>query len=357
METQASSQNFKLPDWLLDQINQAADDVRTVYILYASLIGYCGLTIVTTSDRQIILNETVRLPLLDLEVSLIGFFVLSPIFVISVYLYLHLQLMRLKTLIAEHKTDIHRAQNFPADPWPMEFEGSKSQDALHHLHVIIVNISLWWLLPGLLWLFSFWIIRSHNTFVTTLNCIFLILGTLISLYFWRRYKRISQLKSRHAYIGQILLAISAFVFTLPVLVFIILSGTEVLWSNKDLAHSNLSVLWRTWTSVDLSYDVLGNKPSKDSEEAFSVDLRHARLQGANLAASTMVGADLRDSQLQWAQLENAILKNSNLRRANLTGAHLKGATLEGTNLKGGESEERKSKSSKSARCQFAERHS
>jgi uncharacterized protein YjbI with pentapeptide repeats/peptidoglycan hydrolase-like protein with peptidoglycan-binding domain len=334
MEAQAKLQNFTLPDWLLKRLSQAANDARTAYILYASLVGYCGLTIVTTSDRQIILNETVRLPLLDLEVSLIGFFVLSPIFVIAVYLYLHLQLIRLKTLIAEHKTDINRAQNFSADPWPMEFEGDKSRDVLHNLHVIIVNISLWWLLPGLLWLFSFWIIRSHNTFVTVLNCVYLIFGTLISLYFWSRYKRLTQIKSRHGYIGRILLAISAFIFALPVLVFIILSLTEVLWSNKNLAHSNLSVLWRAWTSVDLSYQVLGSKPSEDSEEAFSVNLRGARLQAANLAASTMAGADLRESQLQLAQLERAVLTGSNFSGANLAGANLKGAILNGANLKG-----------------------
>ena len=63
---------------LLDNTAEASKNARRIYIIYVSFLLYCALTVVSISDRQIILNDAVSLPILRMDVPLNGFFILAP---------------------------------------------------------------------------------------------------------------------------------------------------------------------------------------------------------------------------------------------------------------------------------------
>jgi len=85
---------------------------------------------------------------------------------------------------------------------------------------------------------------------------------------------------------------------------------QALWGERILG---------AWPAVDLSRKNLVNK---ESGGTFWVNLRGARLQGADLT-----GANLEKADLRQANLEGAKLVEANLRGADLTGANIRGADL------------------------------
>src|SRR5262249_40932733 len=63
------------------------------------------------------------------------------------------------------------------------------------------------------------------------------------------------------------------------------------------------------------------------------DLRHARLQGANLQYAQLQGTDLQDTQLQGADLQYAQLQGTNLEQAMIGSADFTRADLALSNLR------------------------
>jgi len=51
-----------------------------IYLLYIGFLAYCALTVVSTTDRQIVLNEPAKLPIINVEVALNGIFLPSDLF-------------------------------------------------------------------------------------------------------------------------------------------------------------------------------------------------------------------------------------------------------------------------------------
>src|SRR5260370_22248947 len=93
------------PDWIIANIAEASKNAQQVFLVLVALLIYCAITITSTSDRQIVLNSTVQLPLLSCNVSLAGFFILAPALSVLVFAYLQLYLQRLKGLIHQLLTE------------------------------------------------------------------------------------------------------------------------------------------------------------------------------------------------------------------------------------------------------------
>ena len=93
------------PKWLLDNIADASKNTAKIYLFYMGLLAYCALTVVSTNDKQLILNNaTVHLPFININVSLIGFFIIAPLLLIIVFIYFQLYLIRVRRLISDLRT-------------------------------------------------------------------------------------------------------------------------------------------------------------------------------------------------------------------------------------------------------------
>ena len=345
----------KPPDWLIENIAEASKNARKIYFLYIGFLAYCALTVFSTSDRQIILNETARLPIVNLDVSLNGFFILAPVIAILVFLYFQLYLQRIKGLVTDLRSNYLPIEKRRLYPWMINIAEDPEPGAVGILQTLIAKFSLWALLPIVLMIIAYWYVKKHDPILSYVVGLIPIVSTLIVLWFWCHYEGV-KLNIRGMLtlilnnLGKSSLATLVIMFEVFLLFFII-----------PWAMENGKYQWiRPWICVDLSYQKLVTEPEKtDYKELYWVNLNGAHLEGANLRntilkradlgeahleganllkanlqGASLWGADLRGACLWEARLEGADLMVANLQGASLWGADLRGASLWGANLEG-----------------------
>ncbi|MCW4048248.1 MAG: pentapeptide repeat-containing protein, partial [Candidatus Bathyarchaeota archaeon] len=344
----------KPPHWLIDNIAEASKNARRIYLLYVSFLAYCALTVATTSDRQIILDDVVRLPFLHLDVSLIGFFIIAPLAVIFLFIYLQLYLARIKGLITDLRGNYAPIEKRRLYPWMLNIAEDPEAGSVGKLQEGVTKISLWWLLPLILVLFALWFVKKHDPILSyVIGGVFPVLGTLSVIYFWCCYEGVQckfkfKIKGVPGFLlnqrNKTILVSLVLIFEIFLLFFIIpwamRGGVKV--RNEYMEYiigSEPDFFLKPWICVDLSYQVLATKPEEEYERIYWVDLKKAHLEGADLTCTILKKADLRSAYFQQAEmayinLQGANLWNANLQGANLVGADLQGASLGNANLQG-----------------------
>lgn len=92
------------PQRLIDNIDETSKNTRSIYLIYLGFLFYCALTVVSTTDRQLILNnEKINLPAIGLQVPVKGFFFVAPLSALIVFGYFQLYQLHLKGLVDELK--------------------------------------------------------------------------------------------------------------------------------------------------------------------------------------------------------------------------------------------------------------
>jgi hypothetical protein len=103
----------------------------------------------------------------------------------------------------------------------------------------------------------------------------------------------------------------------------------------DLRGANLQGVVG-WDATNLQGAILGGTKLQSAgligADLQGADLRGANLQGANLSWAKLQGADLPGANLQGANLSHADLQGADLNGANLQGADLTGVKLQGADL-------------------------
>ena len=152
------------PDWLMDNIAEASRTASQIYTLYLGILAYCAITIVTISDRKIILNESAQLPIIGLDVSVVGFFLLAPLIAMSTFVYLQLYLHKIKALIRDlnEYAPVKRGRLFP---WMVVIAEYPESGTMGKIQTGIVAFSLWWSPPIIMFLFPLWFARTHEPFL------------------------------------------------------------------------------------------------------------------------------------------------------------------------------------------------
>jgi len=120
VEVQSAIDNEpKAQDWLFDNIAEASKNARKLYLLFLGFIAYCALTVVSTTDRQMVLkHESARLPIVNLDVSLNGFFLFAPLLAVFVFVYFQFHLLKTRDLISDTTIkDVPNSKN-RIYPWP-----------------------------------------------------------------------------------------------------------------------------------------------------------------------------------------------------------------------------------------------
>jgi uncharacterized protein YjbI with pentapeptide repeats len=323
------------PKWLLTNISEATKNARKIYFIYLSFLSYCALTIVSTTDRQIILNEKVHLPILRVGVSFYGFFILAPILLIFTFLYLQFYLNKNNQFIYELKNNYGGIDSRRLYPWLLNLSEKEDVEGfMKFLQGIVVTCSLWYSMPIVLSLFSYLVFKVHNPVLTYIMGALAIIGTLLVLYFWAQYEDSSRnynfkdmfiipFTQRHA--GKITLF--SFVVLSQAFIFMLINFITVEGSFNGSAFGN----------VDLSYQKLVSEPKVDYKGLYWGNLKGIHLEGANLTNTILKRADLRGAHLQKARLNyvnltGADLSDADLWRADLTGAELIGVDFTGANL-------------------------
>lgn len=370
------------PEWLISNISDTSKSASQIYVLYMSFLAYSLLTIFTTSDEQLFLNQSTLLPLVNLNVPSNLFFIFAPLIAIGLFVQLQFYLVRLRTMlsgISETYAPLERERLYP---WLVTFADESDQGFVSVLQRRVVEFSLWWLLPIVLLLFAFLTLKRHIVGLSVILAILHLAGTSFVVYFWGLQNPTQPFGRR------LLLILMLFLesLLLVILIFVVRPGylrtrqtvqqslTKILTSVRNLTAVNLSYhdfstkVERTFLMHDLQGVHLEGAELRECvfakanlSEAYlqSADLNLADIRGADLHSAHLEeadlssvngsevalnaadltdaflpGAELSKAELVWAVLKGAQLPGANLKKANLSAANLNGANINGTDFEG-----------------------
>ena len=94
-------------DDLLDSINSSSSVSRTLYTAFIALTGYIVISISSTTDMQIFEQSLLKLPLLNVDISLDGFYLFTP----WIYLLIHANVLLVFTIISEKNLHFSNSAN------------------------------------------------------------------------------------------------------------------------------------------------------------------------------------------------------------------------------------------------------
>jgi uncharacterized protein YjbI with pentapeptide repeats len=316
---------MEAPSWLVASVSETSKNASQVYVLYMSFLAYCVLTIFTTSDEQIILNQSTLLPLVNLTVPSNIFFVFAPLIAIGLFIHLQFYQCRMGTILDVVNADYTPIERERLYPWLLNFAANPDHGFVGTLQRRVVEVSLWWLLPVVLAIFAFWNFRRHIISLSVEVAGLHIAGTILVIYFWHR----ANPRNR---IGACLLMLTVVAFEavlLGLLIFFVEPGYPGARYNDP--RQTWTAVIKRFTTIDLSYQDFTSAALK----TFLLrDLQKVHLEGAALDQSIFNNAHLYGAYLQAASLNLAKLQNADLTEANLEGANLSAADFTRASLIG-----------------------
>ena len=143
---------------------------------------------VSISDRQIVFSSILRLPIINMEVPLIGFFVITSILAAFFFVYLQLCVMKAKILSKLLNSRHNGEETLFFHSWVMGTTAVNIKIIDKFIH-LTVGIFLWASLPAALLLTAFRFMKRHDPIWSYIVGMMPVLCTLVVLYVVGRFKR------------------------------------------------------------------------------------------------------------------------------------------------------------------------
>jgi uncharacterized protein YjbI with pentapeptide repeats len=377
-------------------LNDSATRVSTIWISFLVFGLYLVTAVGTVTHRQLLLEDPVKLPALNIDLPMVGFFFLAPILFVIFHVYVLLQVLLLSRTAAAYNEAVEYNVKVAADNarvrqrlantlFAQIFAGSP-RERKGWLGVLL-HITAWLTLaiaPVLVLLvFQFQFLPYHSQPVTWTLRILILLDLVAVLVFWPALRNADRDVSLRVILrrwialpfGVGLVALSWIFLTFPGerhagWTRYWLGGTAP-FSARAIECWTLSPISKVFTSFDrlslphvdiIDHEKLKNieantssdeLPAYQGERArrirdrnldcadfsdFSdlrrIDLTNTVLRGANLYQAQLQGATLNSAQLQGALLAGAQLQGASLASAQLQDASFSGAQLQGAFLEG-----------------------
>lgn len=350
--------NEDMERWI-DRLQAAADNaaghVRSLYITFLLFGLYLVITVAATTDEQLLRLEPVKLPIVNVELPLFGFYWVAP----ALYVLLHFNLLIQFSLLA---SKLHRLDQTINRHVKVASERAARRDLLglfafsHMLigshHRASLRFFLRWmifisviLMPVVVLLFTqFRFLPYHSVATVWAHRGFVLIDLLLILLLWLKilypHDNVRNQPSRWlrhqvpTLFGTILVVACSFIMTIP-------GEPPVNWLETSVGQDyrrifSLSVretnLVTAWPTKEQIEDVGEEIAWQNFGGAISLpgrDLRYASFLG-----STLAHADLKKANLRFAIFFKANLTGANLSEANLTGANLDNADLRGAKISG-----------------------
>jgi uncharacterized protein YjbI with pentapeptide repeats len=161
----------------LAAVNSASKSAGTAHLTSLVFIVYAGITIWSTTHEQLLMGSGVTLPLLRVDVPIVGFYVITPWFLVVLHLNLLLQVMLLSsklrgfddaltwsTNLLERRRELLRLDTFPVTQWLSGHDESKiSRAALG----IVYFTSIYMLPVAILLSMQLTFLPAHHSGITT----------------------------------------------------------------------------------------------------------------------------------------------------------------------------------------------
>jgi uncharacterized protein YjbI with pentapeptide repeats len=368
-------------------VNDSAVLVSAIWVSFLIFSLYLVVAASAITHRQLFLEEPVKLPALNIDLPLWGFFFLAPILFVIFHAYVLLQVVMLGRTAAAYNTAVDRAVKAPTgNAWMRQrlantlfaqiFAGSprEREGVLGHL----LKLSAWVTLavaPVLVLLvFQFRFLPYHSHLVTWMHRSLILAELTTILLLWPLVLDARSDVDWQRTIRRPTALISLALFAFGSVAVLTFPGEPHvnLFTGRSVGSIDCERGWREIDRLNLTHQRLIDytKLSRADQEAVSrkldpaegestltlakrnltcglfdfVDIRRADLSeanavGAHFKSAALQGAMLRDARLggallDEAQLDSAYLDGAHLQHASLARARLRGASLREVKLQG-----------------------
>ena len=356
----------------LDFIADLSKTARNIFLALVGACVFCWLTIVTTTDVELITNiASSPLPILQTEMPIVWFFWVAPIILFSLYLYFHLYLQLLWKGLGTLPAIFPDGRTLDQRAFPWLLSGIVRahvkrlrfyRPPLSRLQNLVAVVFAWWIVPLTLVLFWGRYLPKHDWVGSGLHIAILAVSAGFGVLTYLSARAMLRgdnpkpfrLKERWPgpgiYQGATILGTGV---VLGILSFASINGERAekcaffrpqAWVPAafkcigydvfaNLERANISAVPVDWEGVE---DI--RLSSVTGMELPGVNLRSVRggqavLVKANLRNANFQRADLSEADLRKAFLLEADLQDAILEAANLQGAYLFNADLRGANLR------------------------
>ena len=376
-----------------ESVNRASSVARAAHLTFVLFGVYLAVLVGSTTDVQLLVGTTSRIPLLDVELPVVGLFVILPIIFFVLHLNLLILMFFLSRKIHHLQTLIGKSENGSEDdllhlePFPFThmLSGTFFREVfIRGLLKIYVFLTVIFFPIALILFTQIWFLPYHSEFANWLYRVLLTLDVIMMTGIWlsARYptetwsRRLSVVDDSEAtgrpWVSRL---IWGRIVTVALLVLAI--GVPSFWMfqippswdhqreeaarelySQGKIFQALKKQWRFWIPRRLflrEKTLVAQEPSpeilaayiqsnRDINEAWvkharGLDLRDRDLRFAGMSRCRLYNVDLRGAKLQgvylgFADLQGASLKHADLRGAILTLAQAQGVGLESANLEG-----------------------
>jgi uncharacterized protein YjbI with pentapeptide repeats len=347
-ESNQGNQELEPPRLLADAVAATAKNAGRALAVYA-LFWVCWiLTILGNSDRRLIFDRVVFLPVVHLGVPLDVFFVLSPVVAVLIFLYPQFYFHKLQALLDILRTNYAGAGRVSLLPWIAAAAVNPEPGPMGGGLRIFARLALWTSLPLALIINVLKFIRVHEPVWSFVVGGLTVGGTIVVYLFWRQSLAFRPHTSLYLKVVRHLGFASLFVGEAVILICLI-PWSHAGYLPPALAPNFVGKFVSSLVFADLNNVQLIPQVNEDGERnQVQRDFRGVHLEGAflfraNLSRSSFQGAFFRCAQMDQAHLEGTSFEFANLiqahmnfadlQRADLRQAVLTGAWLMGANLK------------------------
>ncbi|HEY8008138.1 MAG TPA: pentapeptide repeat-containing protein [Methylocella sp.] len=117
-DAKPSAPDTKEAEALAASLNRSAERVQTLWFSFLIFMVYLAIATWTTTHRMLFLGEPLNLPVLNIKLPLLGFYILTPVIFVTFHFYMLLNLVLLARTAKSFEDALGRA--FPEDGEPRE---------------------------------------------------------------------------------------------------------------------------------------------------------------------------------------------------------------------------------------------
>jgi len=359
-------------------LNEAAGKASVLWTTFITFQLYLAIAFGSVTHRDLFLENSIKLPLLNVDLPLVGFFVVAPAVLVILHFYVFLQLAGLASRAKDYNTllgvDVPDASDRQyvrrrLDAFPILQFLAGPRDQRTGFLGFSLRVIAWITLvatPVLILLQAqVTFLPYHREWIVWLQRVAVLIDLVLIWYFWIHLRSDDDSikgvwRKAWMYLGGTgtlcVVIFSTYLATFPGesikahLPELSLLQALLFEGGVDAVHGRLlSVFSNRLVLPDQSFVVDSEKLDKitvsrsfrgrdlrlavlDRADLRKADFSGAQLQGAGLFEAQLQGASLVEAQLQGAELYKAQLQGALLVEAQLQGAWLVGAQLQGAKL-------------------------
>jgi uncharacterized protein YjbI with pentapeptide repeats len=361
-------------------VNDSATRVSAIWLTFVAFSAYLAAAASTVSHRQLLLEEAIKLPTVNIDVPLVVSAVLLPSLFVVYHVYVLLQVVLLartadaynsavNVAVADAGDQVAVRQRLANTLFAQLFAGSarEREGVLGWLLRIMAWVTLAVAPPLVLIVFQLQFLPYHSAAVTWSHRLLVAIDLLMVLILWAgavdprsdiSWRRIPRAPTSTS-LAAVVIAFSFLALTFPGerhagwTRYEILHDLDLMYGGDPTCHQKsylvgvlspyfdrIAVVGEQMVDGDKLRridEIAGARSQKpyEGERTRSLrgrDLHCGNLGGVDLRRADFTGADLSGANLTRADLDGAKLAGASLRWAALDGARLSNASLEGVDL-------------------------